>query len=109
MDLRLIPLLHSRLSQHVPGSDVCRYSKLSAMLQQGDRRPLVVKMQSWAIFWHTVTATEGSVTPVPLLFERDPLVRDFGDSVLKWLVSCKYLEIIKIKKSDTGSFAAKLA
>lgn len=81
MDLRLIPLLHSRLSQHVPGSDVCRYSKLSAMLQQGDRRPLVVKMQSWAIFWHTVTATEGSVTPVPLLFERDPLVRDFGDSV----------------------------
>eukprot|EP00063_Salmo_salar_P020764 XP_013995599.1 PREDICTED: gamma-1-syntrophin-like isoform X2 [Salmo salar] len=24
MDLRLIPLLHSRLSQHIPGSDVCR-------------------------------------------------------------------------------------
>uniref|UniRef100_A0A8C8G141 Syntrophin, gamma 1 n=1 Tax=Oncorhynchus tshawytscha TaxID=74940 RepID=A0A8C8G141_ONCTS len=24
VDLRLIPLLHSRLSQHIPGSDVCR-------------------------------------------------------------------------------------
>lgn len=26
VDLRLIPLLHSRLSQHMPGSDVCRWA-----------------------------------------------------------------------------------
>lgn len=26
VDLRLIPLLHSRLSQYIPGSDVCRWA-----------------------------------------------------------------------------------
>ncbi|XP_045570686.1 gamma-1-syntrophin isoform X2 [Salmo salar] len=35
VDLRLIPLLHSRLSQHVPGSDVCRKNAFQVIAVDG--------------------------------------------------------------------------
>ncbi|KAG7256953.1 hypothetical protein CRUP_030953, partial [Coryphaenoides rupestris] len=35
VDLRLIPLLHSRLSHHVPGSDVCRKNAFQVMAVDG--------------------------------------------------------------------------
>ncbi|CDQ56974.1 unnamed protein product [Oncorhynchus mykiss] len=35
VDLRLIPLLHSRLSQHVPGSDVCRRNAFQVIAVDG--------------------------------------------------------------------------
>ncbi|XP_061652749.1 gamma-1-syntrophin isoform X3 [Phyllopteryx taeniolatus] len=35
VDLRLLPLLHSRLSQHVPGSDVCRKNAFQVVAVDG--------------------------------------------------------------------------
>ncbi|XP_061878514.1 gamma-1-syntrophin isoform X2 [Entelurus aequoreus] len=35
VDLRLIPLLHSRLSQHMPGSDVCRKNAFQVIAVDG--------------------------------------------------------------------------
>ncbi|XP_046883580.1 gamma-1-syntrophin [Hypomesus transpacificus] len=35
VDLRLIPLLHSRLSQHIPGSDVCRKNAFQVIAVDG--------------------------------------------------------------------------